>query len=123
MKHLGQNVARIRGMHRLTQKEIADKLKVTQPEYSRIEQKEQIDEDLLQRIATVLDVTPEIIKEFNDDGKVNIISSTLHDNAGSVNSFPVFNFNPIERIVELYERMLKEKDEIIEMYKKQQNAS
>jgi hypothetical protein len=36
----------------------------------------------------------------------------LFDNAGSVFYNPIYN--PIDKIVELYERMLKEKNELIE---------
>jgi transcriptional regulator with XRE-family HTH domain len=130
MVHLGQNIARLRGMHRFTQKQMADKLKLTQPEYSKIEQKEQIDEDLLERIASVLEVEPDTIKNFGDDGKVNILSSSLHDSPGSFSHYPVFNFNPLDKVIELYERLIKEnekslneKDEIIKLLREQQKAS
>ncbi|MHB8207628.1 helix-turn-helix domain-containing protein [Mucilaginibacter sp.] len=137
MIHVGQNIARIRGVNRFTQKQMADKLNLTQPEYSRIEQKEQIDDGLLERIASVLEVTPDTIKNLSDDGKVNILSSSLHDSPGSFSHYPVFNFNPLDKVIELYERIIKEKDEllrqkdeiieqkgeVIEMYKKQPKAS
>jgi hypothetical protein len=43
---------------------------------------------------------------------INIVSSTLHDNSGSVFYNPTFN--SIDKVVELYERMLKEKNELID---------
>jgi len=127
--HLGQNISKIRGFKRLPQKDIASKLNLTQPEYSRIEKKEQIDDDLLERIATILEVSPEAIKNFSEDAAINIISSTLtlNDNASSFNTYPVYNFNPIDKLVEmheenkkLYEQLLREKDTVIELYKQQQ---
>jgi len=49
-----------------------------------------------------------------------IISNTFNDTQGLVNYNPVFNNDPIEKIVQLhdekialYERMLKEKDEMM----------
>jgi transcriptional regulator with XRE-family HTH domain len=130
MAHIGINIAKLRGMRRITQKEMAAKLNLGQPDYSKIEQKAEIDDGLLESIAQALEVSPEAIRNFNEDAAINIISSTLHDNAGSYNSNPVFNFNPIDKIVELYEtvineknEIIKQKDEVIEMYKKQQKAS
>ena len=122
MVHLGNNIAKLRGMRRLTQKEMASKLNLGQPEYSKIEQRSEIDDELLNLIANALEIPAEAIKNFNEAATINIITSTLHDNAGSVNNNPVYNFNPIEKLIELYEQIIKDKDEIIEMYKKQQKA-
>jgi len=57
-------------------------------------------------------VNADVIKNFSEQTAINIISSTLHGNAGSVFYNPTFN--PIDRVVELYERMMKEKNELIE---------
>lgn len=60
-----------------------------------------------------------IAKELTLSGAaINIISSTLHDTSiANTNINPTFTFNPIEKIVELYERMLqteKEKNELLQ---------
>lgn len=62
----------------------------------------------------------EAIQNFNEEQAINIISSTFHDTQGLINYSPVFNNNPIDKIVQLhdekialYERMLKEKDEMM----------
>jgi hypothetical protein len=55
------------------------------------------------------------LKTFNEEGIINIISSTLHDNAGSIINNPTFN--PIDKVVELYEKMLSVKDEQITILK------
>ena len=126
MQHLGSNIARIRGLRRLTQKEVADKLKITQPEYSRLENKEKIDDDPLEKIAQALEVPIEVIKNFKEDA---VFTNNIYDQNNSINQV-YFQFNPIEKIVELYEQVLKEKnevikskDEVIEMFKKQQKTS
>jgi len=131
MTHLGQNIARLRGMRRLTQKEMASKLNLGQPDYSKIEQKAEIDEELLVLIANALEVAPEAIRNFNEEAAVSIISNnTLSDNAAIIGNNPIYNFNPIDKLIEvieankdLYERLIKEKDIVIEMYKQQQKAS
>jgi len=43
------------------------------------------------------------------------ISSSLHDNSGSVMYSPTFS--PIDKIVELYEKLIVEKDEQIMLLK------
>jgi predicted DNA-binding protein YlxM (UPF0122 family) len=57
------------------------------------------------------------IHNFNEEATFNIISNNYYDHSSSVN----YQFNPIEKIVqlyqqkiELYERMPKEKNELIE---------
>jgi hypothetical protein len=47
---------------------------------------------------------------------INVISSTFNDNA-SVNSNCSINFNPIDKIVDLYERLLASEREKIELLK------
>jgi transcriptional regulator with XRE-family HTH domain len=122
MVHLGENIARLRGLRRLTQKEMAGKLSLGQSDYSRIEQKAEIDDDLLELIANALEVSPEAIKNFDEKAIINNISCNFNDNA--VNT--VYQFNPVDKIIELYERVINEKneiikskDEVIEMQKQQ----
>jgi predicted Ser/Thr protein kinase len=57
----------------------------------------------LQQIAQVLGVTAEAIKNFSEEAVINIISSTLHDNAGSVNNNCTLNFNPMDKLLEVIE--------------------
>lgn len=119
MVHLGQNIARIRGMRRMTQKEIASRLNIGQSEYSRIEQKAQIDDDLLEKISVALEVSSEIIKEFKED---SIFTNNVYEQNNTISQV-YFQTNPLDKIVELYERLLKEKDMEIEIYKKQLKVS
>lgn len=67
----------------------------------------------------------EAIKSFSEEHAINIISSTLHDNAGSINNQCSLNFNPIDKWVEaleenkkLYERLLESEREKVEILKK-----
>jgi transcriptional regulator with XRE-family HTH domain len=102
---------------------LAAELDVSQQSISRIEQSETIEDDKLQQIAQVLGLTPDAIKNFSEEAVINIISSTLHDNAGSVNNNCALNFNPMDKLLEiieenkkLYERLLqaeKDKNELL----------
>lgn len=97
---------------------------VSKQSISRIEQSETVGEDKLQQIAQVLGVTAEAIKNFSEEAVINIISSTLHDNAGSVNNNYTLNFNPMDKLLEvieetkkIYELLLQSEDEKVELLK------
>ena len=93
-----------------------------QQKVSLLEQKESIDNVLLQQISAALKIPIEAIQNFDAEQAIHNINNNFHDNA-------VQNqFNPLEKIIELYEnkilhlyedkialyeRMLKEKDEMM----------
>jgi len=123
--HIGRKIGRIRELRGIKQEFLASELGVSQQSISRIEQSETVEEDKLQQIAQVLGVTAEAIKNFSEEAVINIISSTLHDNAGSVNNNCTLNFNPMDKLLEvieenkkLYERLLQAEKEKIELLKK-----
>lgn len=93
----------------MTQKEMASKLNLAQPEYSKIEQKEELDYDTLKLVASALEVTPEAIKHFNEDAIIHNISCNFYDNATNT----MYQFSPVDEIIDLYKTIIKEKDEII----------
>lgn len=81
----------------------------SQCKISLLEQKEVIEPELLEQIAKVLKAPAEATKNFNEEAAVNYIANTFNGN--SVN---YMNFNPIDKVVELYERIIiKEKGEKI----------
>ena len=107
--HQGKNIKRFRDILGVKQEALAAKLDITQQTLSYLEQKEQIDEKTLDKVAEALQIPIEAIKNMTDEAAVNIIASNNHDNSASVNYYPTFN--PIEKLVELYERMLKAEQE------------
>ncbi|WP_407485517.1 helix-turn-helix domain-containing protein [Elizabethkingia miricola] len=120
--HQGRNVKRFREMLGIKQEALAFDIggDWNQKKVSLLEQKEVIEDALLQQIAEVLKIPVEAIQNFDEQQAVNIISNTVttvNDNAIGV---IVNNNNPIEKIIQLheekialYERMLKEKDEMM----------
>ena len=84
-----------------------------QRKISLLEQKDVIEEPLLQQVAALLKVPVEAIKNFDEEAAVQIISNTFNDSSilNGINYNPTFN--AIDKIVELYEGMLKEKNELI----------
>ena len=126
--HEGRNVKRFREMLGIKQDALAADLgdDWNQQKVSLLEQKETIDPALLQQISAALKIPAEAIQNFDEEQAVNIISNTFNDEAFS-NSFNygTIHFHPIEKLIQLheekialYERMLKEKDEMMERLEK-----
>jgi transcriptional regulator with XRE-family HTH domain len=119
--HHGRNVKRFREFKRVKQEALAMELGEdwTQRRISLLEQKEEIDDALLEQIAKILSVPVELFKEFDEDAGINVISNTFTSNDSStintVNYFPTFN--AIDKIVELYEALVKSEKEKVEMLK------
>jgi len=118
-KHIGRNISRIRELRGMKQEALAAAIGVSQQSVSNIEGSEIVDEEKLNAIAEVLGVSAEAIKNYSDEAVFNIIGNTYHntssDNstliASSLNYQP--NFNTVEKIVELYERLVQaEKDKV-----------
>ncbi|RXJ51506.1 helix-turn-helix domain-containing protein [Gelidibacter gilvus] len=121
--HQGRNIKRFREMLGIKQEALAYELGEdwNQKKISILEQKNQIETPLLEQISEVLKIPVEAFQNFDEEQAVNIISNTFtdfKDGASAINIKPVFN--PIEQIIKLhdekialYERMLKEKDEMM----------
>ena len=109
---IGRKIEAVRRFCGIKQSDLGEALGISKQAVSKIERTEQMDDERLNEIAKALGVSADVIKNFSEQTAINIVSSTLHDNAGSVFYNPAFN--PIDKIVELYERMLKEKNELIE---------
>ena len=119
---IGQKVERIRTFRGFKQEYLASKLGVSQQTVSKIEQQEEIEEDLLKQIAEALGVTPEVIKDFDDDKITYHINNVydVHDFEIKDNgNFIAQQVNPIEKIAELYERLLQSEREKLELLKNQ----
>ncbi|MBZ4188043.1 helix-turn-helix domain-containing protein [Niabella sp. 3A5MI-3] len=120
--HEGRNVKRFREMLGIKQDALAFELgdDWNQQKISLLEQKETIDPVLLQQISTALKIPAEAIRNFDEDMAVNIIANTFDNGSilNGINHNPTFH--PIDKLIQLheekialYERMLKEKDEMM----------
>jgi transcriptional regulator with XRE-family HTH domain len=119
--HQGRNIKRFREMLGMKQETLATMLHEdwTQVNVSRIEQKETIDTPLLKQISAALKIPVEAIENFDEEQAINVISNTINNNDNATMTNPaVFNFqpsfNPIDKLIELYERMLQQQREMIE---------
>ena len=114
--HEGRNVKRIREIMGIKQDALAMDLGLSQQAVSALEQKEALDKDMLEKIAAVLKVPAEAIKNYDEERAIYNIQHNA--DTASNNAIINYQFNPIEKIIELYERMLKDKDAVIEELKK-----
>lgn len=135
--HQGRNVKRFREMQGIKQESMAYALgeEWSQKKISLLEGQEIIEQGLLEQVAKILKITPEVIKNFDDETAVNIISNTFtdfKDNASGINYNCNLNFNPLDKLMQafdelktalsenknLYERLLASEQEKIEILKK-----
>lgn len=114
-KHIGRNISRIRELRGMKQEALAIAIGVSQQSVSNIEGSEIVDDEKLNAIAEVLGVSPEAIKNYNDETVFNIIGNTYHDNASSLN----YNctFNPLDKLIEAYEENKKLYERLVEAEK------
>jgi len=130
--HIGSKIVRLREIKGIKQETLARELGVSQQAVSKMEQGKEVDDEKLEKVARILGVTSDEIKNYNEDAAVFHIQN-MNDHSGIYH----YHFNPIDKLVEamennklLYERMLrdkddiiKQKDDVIETYKRQQKAS
>ncbi|MGJ1317965.1 helix-turn-helix domain-containing protein [Sphingobacterium spiritivorum] len=113
-----RNIKRFRKMLGIKQDALAYELgdDLNQQKVSLLEQKESVEKDILEQVAKILKVPTEAIENFYEEQAVNIISNTFTSNDTStlnaINTQPTFN--PLDKMVELYERMLQKQKEMIE---------
>ncbi len=114
--HHGRNIKRFREMLGIKQEAFAAQLgdDWTQRRVSLLEQKEEVDDEILQQVAGALKVPKEAIENFDEQAVLSIISNTFNDHAVLNGILYNANFNPLDKVVELYERMLKDRDGMIE---------
>lgn len=118
-RHIGRNVQRVRMYFGVKQEALAADLGISQQEVSKIEQQDEIEEGMLSRIAGVLGVSSEIIRDFDTERVIYNINNSYNDATISEGGTAVvLQINPIEKIVELYERLLKSEREKVDLLKK-----
>ncbi|WP_442587456.1 helix-turn-helix domain-containing protein [Pedobacter sp. AW31-3R] len=128
--HIGRKISRLREIRGIKQEALAIDVGLTQQAMSRIEQTGNVEDTLLEKIATALGISVEGIKNFNEEAVFTIISTTFNNNstddstiiASTVNYQPTFN--PLDKIVALYdekvillERLLQSEKEKVELLK------
>lgn len=128
--HHGHNIAAARRMKGLVQKTLADLLGMSQQRLSQIESTKIVSDEILQKVAEATGVSVEDLKTMEEPMSIYIENNnTFTDSSndaislGNVSDHIELHpethiVNPIDKITELYERLLKAEQEKVEELKK-----
>jgi transcriptional regulator with XRE-family HTH domain len=112
MNHTAIKIKKIREYNNFSQNYMAEQLNISQSAYAKIESGSiALTEDKLRKIAQILKVDMDKLLS-SEDLVFNIHNNTLNDNASIIKELN-------SKQNELYERLLKEKDNTIEQLKKE----
>lgn len=128
MVHEGRNVKRIREMLGVKQEALAMDLGISQQAVSQLEQKEALDKEMLEKVAAALKVSPETIKNFNEENFINIVQNNYDGSSNNFSGNYHCTFNLLEKYAEqveenkkLYEALLKSEREKIALLERMLN--
>jgi hypothetical protein len=88
--------------------------------FNEFEQKDTVEENILPQVSEILKIPVEAFQNFDEEQAFNIITNTFDNGSilNGINHNPTFH--PIDKLIQLHEqkialweRMLKEKDEMI----------
>lgn len=117
--HQGRNIKRFREMLGIKQEALALELgdDWNQRKISLLEQKEMVERDVLQQISAAMKLPVEAFENFDDEQAVNIISNKFDNGSVGYQKNDQCTFNPIDKVVELFERLLASEKEKTELMK------
>jgi transcriptional regulator with XRE-family HTH domain len=118
-KHIGRNIGRIRELKGMKQEALALAMGISQQSISNIEGSETIDDEKLLEIANALGITTEAITNFSEENMISYFNTfnESHGNFfGSNNN--TCTFNPLDKVIELYERLVQAEKEKVEYLEK-----
>jgi transcriptional regulator with XRE-family HTH domain len=125
--HIGRKISRIRELRDMKQEALAQAVGMSQQAISMIENSETVEEAKLIEIAKALGVSVEAIKNFSEEAVINYFNN-FYDNSASNGQgafSPVYNFNPLDKLLEtveenkkLYERLLQSEKEKVALLEK-----
>ncbi len=113
---MGNNIRSIRKVLNMNQRDLCEKMKVTQQTVSNIENSEYIDNETLEKVAFALGVPSDVIKTYDHRNTINYLinnNTIASDNGGDatalvIDNSTVINNNPLDKIIELYENLLSQ---------------
>ncbi|MBS7230901.1 helix-turn-helix transcriptional regulator [Flavobacterium psychroterrae] len=120
-KHIGRNISRMRELRGMKQDAFAEAIGISQQSFSSIEGSEEVETKKLKEIAKILGVTIDAIENFSEETVFSYYNN-FYDNSSNHNQVNGPNnyctFNPLEKVVELYERLVQVEKEKVEYLEK-----
>jgi len=102
--HVGKNIGKIRELLGIKQESLALTLKISQQTVSKIEQTANLREQTVERIAKALNVSPNMVLHYNEQILIDFIKGTVKQDRQIDSPGQLLL---LEKIIELYERLLK----------------
>ncbi|TCN57429.1 XRE family transcriptional regulator [Flavobacterium circumlabens] len=115
--HIGRKISRIRELKDMKQEALAQALGTNQQAVSIMENSETIEEEKLAEVAKALGVSVEAIKNFSEEAVFNIIGNTFEDHGSITTGNYHCTFNPLDKVIELYERLIQAEKELVQAEK------
>lgn len=121
--HVGRKIERVRRLRGMTQTELGDALGITKQAVSKMEQLEKIEDEKMKQVADALGVTEEGLKNFNEES-VLYYTYNFYENSGvtaasiGAHNIETLNNFPIEKTIELFEKLLEKEREKFERVKR-----
>lgn len=119
--HIGRKISRIRELKDMKQEALAQALGTNQQAISAMENSETIDDAKLAEVAKALGVSAEAIKNFTEENMISYFNNFYDNSCNGANGMFHANycsFNPLDKVIELYERMLQAEKEKVEYLEK-----
>jgi transcriptional regulator with XRE-family HTH domain len=116
LHNIGRKISKIRELRGMKQEALAAELGISQQAISKIEQSENVEDEVLVKIATALGVQLDGLKKFNEDSIFQIINNTFQDSSSNNNNY-LCTINPLDKVIELYERLLQSEREKVDLLK------
>lgn len=121
---IGNKIKNIRELKNFTQEYMADKLEISQAAYSKLEKGDlKISQDKLNKIAEILDVNLEDIKDFDNKRILNSYNSIKGNNSNITysNQDIILIRKLYEDKINLLEKLVQKQEEEIKNLKNLQN--
>lgn len=114
--HLGKNTQRIREIIGMKQSTLASNTGYSQQYISKLEQSDHFADDILEKISKGLGVAPDLIKNFNEEKAIYNIQNNYDSSANNHQNYkPSYTNEPIDKVVDLFEKLLQGEKEKVEL--------
>lgn len=117
--HIGQKLAEARKSRGMSPEELAKRINENVQYVLDMENRPQIEENELQKLAAAVGVTSDFIRNFQSEPKRPLIDhQEIHSReaVGLINGGNQVNY-PVEQLIDFFKRLIQEKDEQIERLK------
>jgi Helix-turn-helix. len=116
---MGRKIEKLRTLVGLSQVQLGQRLGgISKQAVSKLEQSPKIADVKLSEVSGALGFTPEAVRCFTEETLVFFIEN-MHDKSSAYNYNFQCTYNPLDKVVELYERLLQlEREKVFILQKK-----